>query len=237
MDEKQKKLVRDIMYGDVNDEESYYRRRYYSEEELVRAQRIRKINMIFTIIFIIVAAVVYIFTYKSKVIDPIEDLKKTIIIMHLGLMIILLFASLIINILSKDINTYLIKTYLVLAVSIIVFLAFSGVKYYMNTTYTKEKFEQLYDEKYSDISIDMSLLDMVDLDNMKIKTEKEFFADECSKVFKYYNIKTYGLLVVNLGLIALFAYQTNKISELKKKKDRIAKDDIVLFDEEENVKI
>ena len=152
-------------------------------------------------------------------------------------MIILLFASLIINILSKDINTYLIKTYLVLAVSIIVFLAFCGVKYYMNTTYTKEKFEQLYDEKYSDISIDMSLLDMVDLDNMKIKTEKEFFADECSKVFKYYNIKTYGLLVVNIGLIALFAYQTNKISELKKKKDRIARDDIVLFDEEENVKI
>ena len=66
MDEKQKKIVRDIMYGDVNDEESYYRRRYYSEEELVRAQRIRKINMIFTIIFIIVAAVVYIFTAYMK---------------------------------------------------------------------------------------------------------------------------------------------------------------------------
>ena len=77
----------------------------------------------------------------------------------------------------------------------------------------------------------------ISITNIQLKTEREYFVDECVKLYNIFNIKTYGIIILNVLLVALLIYQVLKISGMQDKKDRLEKDDAVLFDEEEDVKI
>ena len=55
-------------------------------------------------------------------------------------------------------------------------------------------------------------------------------------MYNIFKIKTYGTLILHLVLNLLLIYQIEKNRKIENKKSQIAKDDIVLFDEEENVK-
>ena len=46
----------------------------------------------------------------------------------------------------------------------------------------------------------------------------------------------YGIIGLNVLLIILLIYQIPKVSRIQEKRDKLSKDDEILFDEEENVK-
>ena len=51
-----------------------------------------------------------------------------------------------------------------------------------------------------------------------------------------FQTKTYGIFALYIILDILLIYQVIKVLKIKENLDKIAKDDIVLFDEEENIK-
>ena len=211
----------------------YYRRYYYIPLDNTYVI----MQMIVTFIILIIGIVAFLFIYKSDIVDPIESAKKLFINTHLIIIGVLLAITLIINFFSKSATTLIKRLAIVFGISIIIMLVFFGIKLNMDTTYNKDKFEQIYAEK--NISEDISNKSKVDLSltGFGIKTEKEYYIDECIKLYNIFKTKTYGTLGIHLLLNILLIYQISKIVNSEGKKDKLNKDDLILFDDEQNIKI
>ena len=194
-------------------------------------------QMIATFIILIVGGIAYLTTYDSPIIDPIEDTKNIIMNSHTIIVLALLIITLLVNHLSKDKRALVNRLLVILLITIITLIAFFGIKINMNSTYTNSKFEQIYEEEYkTEESKNKKRID-IGFTGVNIKEEKEYFIDECVKMYNIFNIKTYGIIIVNTLLVALLGYQINKVSKIQDKRDRLSRDDAILYDEEEDVKI
>ena len=196
-------------------------------------------QLILIIIAIIVATITYVVVYKSTIIDPIEDLKSTIIKTYFGTCLLLLIESIIINIFSKDKRTLIRRLFIILAISLMTLIVFLGIKISMNSIYTSSKFEQIYEEEHFGENLLQSKKRVagIDITGAYLKTEKEYYVDECTKLYNNFSIETYWIMGFNILLLFLILFQILRSSYVQEKKDRVSRDDIVLFDEEENIKI
>ena len=107
-------------------------------------------QMIVTFIILIVGVITFLVAYKSTIIDPIENIKKLFINSYLIIIGILLAITSITNFFSKSKSTLIKRLAIISAISIIIMFVFLGIKLNLDTTYTKEKFEQLYIEQSID---------------------------------------------------------------------------------------
>ncbi len=193
-------------------------------------------QMIAAIIIFIIAGITFLTTYKPSVIDPLEETKRiivnTYIIIDLALVSIILLA----NYFSKNKNTLIKRLIVILLVAIVTILIFFGIKANLNSTYTESKFEQIYTQENGEKTTDIKSKFDIGLTGVKMKTEKEYYIDECVKAYNVFSIRMYVLVGVNVLLIILLIYQISKVSKIQEKRDRLSKDDAILFDEEENVK-
>ena len=71
---------------------------------------------------------------------------------------------------------------------------------------------------------------------VSVKTEKEYYIDECMKLYNIFKIKSYGTLGLHMLLNILLIYQIIRVQDIQNKRKKIDKDDLILFDEEQNVK-
>lgn len=224
-----------------NDNNAYNERRYY-RGGLFRMHFYIPLDntyvifqMIMTFIIFTVAVIAFFVSYKSVIPDPIEKMKNIILSTHTILILSLLVITLLLNYFSRNINVLIKRLLIILLISIITLITFLGIKIYLNSIYTNNKFEQIYEEKYKIDKYDSK--QRVDIIDMKIKNQKEYFIDECMKMYYIFSIKTYGIMILNTLLIVLLIYQIIKVSKIQEKKDRLSKDDAIVYDEEENVKI
>ena len=89
---------------------------------------------------LITAAVAYLATYKSTIIDPIEGVKKLFLNSQLIITILLFGATVIAKIYSKSEETLIKRLMIVFGISMLTMLIFYGIKIGLDTTYTKEKY-------------------------------------------------------------------------------------------------
>lgn len=193
-------------------------------------------SIILTLIIIITGAITYVMAYKSTIIDPIESVKKLFLNAHLIITVVLLGTTVITNLTSKSEFILIKRLMIIFAISIITMMIFCGIKLNLDTTYTREQFEQLYTEQnISEDSDSKSKID-IGLTGMSIKSEKEYYIDECMELYNIFKIKTYGTLGLHLLLNILLIFQMLRIIKIHNKKIRIDKDDLILFDEEQNIR-
>lgn len=211
----------------------FYRRMYYYiplDNTYVIMQ------MIVTFLIIIVGAITYLATYKSTIIDPIEGIKKTFLNYHLITIGLFLIITFIVNISSKDEKKLLKRLLKVGGISILIMIIFLGMKLNLDTTYTETKFERFYAEQNIDEETSKKNKIDVGITGVSVKTEKEYYIDECMKLYNIFKIKTYGTLGLHLLLNVLLVYQILKVQKIQDKKGKLDENDIILFDEEQNVK-
>lgn len=194
-------------------------------------------QMIATIIIFTIAGITFLITYKPSVIDPIESTKRLIINAHIIVILSLLIITLLANYFSKDKSALIKRIFVILLLSVITILVFVGIKVNLDSVYTKDKFNQIYEQEYSEQNSKAKSIIDIGLNGTNIKSEKEYYIDECLKAYNIFTIRMYGVIILNVLLIALLIYQLLKISKIQDNKDRLSKDDIILFDEEENVKM
>ena len=197
-------------------------------------------QMIVTFIILIVGVISFLTTYKSTIIDPIENIKKIFINAHLIVIAVFLGITFIINYSSKNESTLIKRLIIFSIISIITMIIFFGIKLNFDATYTKEKFEVLYsgqniEDESSQNDISKQKID-IGITGLSIKTENEYYVDECLKLYGIFKTKTYGTLALHLLLNILLIYQVLKVSKLQGKKEKINKNDAILFDEEQNIK-
>ena len=216
----------------------YFYRRFYYYVPLDNTYVIMQI--IVTFIILIVGVLAFIITYKSTIIDPIENIKKLFINIHLIIIAIFLGLTFIINYSSKDKSTLLKRLFIFSIISIITMIIFFGIKLGLDATYTKEKFKMFYSEQnIEDESSKNDILKQkidIGITGVSLKTEKEYYVDECLKLYGIFKTKAYGTLALHLLLNILLIYQVLKVSKLQEKKEKMNKDDAILFDEEQNIK-
>lgn len=193
-------------------------------------------QMIVTIIIFVTAGITFLSTYKPSIIDPIENTKRILINTYIVITLALLVLTILANYFSKDKNALIKRLIVILLLSVITILVFFGIKANMNSTYTKNKFEQIYNQEYSEQNSDSESKIVVSIGEIKIKSEKEYYIDECVKAYNIFSIRMYGIIGLNVLLIILLIYQIPKVSRIQEKRDKLSKDDEILFDEEENVK-
>jgi len=193
-------------------------------------------QMIVTFIIIIVGAITYLATYKSTIIDPIEGIKKTFLNYHLITIGLFLIITLMVNLSSKDKKKLLKKLLIVAGISILIMLFFFGMKLNLDTTYTENKFESFYVEQNIDEETNGKNKIDIGITGVSVKTEKEFYIDECMKLYNIFKVKTYGTLGLHLLLNILLVYQVLKVQKIQDKKGKLDKDDLILFDDEQNIK-
>ena len=194
-------------------------------------------QMIATFIIFVAAGITILATYKPSIIDPIESTKGMVLNTYIIITVALLAITLLANHFSKDKNALIKRLSVLLIISILTMLVFFGIKMNLDSTYTKSKFEQIYTlENGEQTSNTKSRFDIGLTTGMKMKTEKEYYVDECLKAYNVFSIRMYGAVGLNILLIILLIYQVIRVSKIQEKRDRLSKDDVILFDEEENVK-
>lgn len=193
-------------------------------------------ELIATFIILIVGAITFLMAYKSTIIDPIENIKKLFINAHLIVIAIFLAITLVVNLFSKKESELISRLILTAITSIVIMMLFAGPKFYLDKTYTKTEFEKIYTEQNAN-KIDSKKTKVgIGLAGVNIKTEKEYYVDECVKLYNIFKTKSYGTLGLHLLLNLLLIYQIFKVEKIQNKKERLDKDDIILKDEEQNVK-
>lgn len=195
-----------------------------------------RMQIVITYLIIIVSAITYIFTYKSTIADPIEEIKVVFINMHLIMIGILLVATIISNFFSKSEKIIIERLSVILAISILLMIFLLGFKLYMDKIYTQNSFEQFYQETDKENSNEKTVFDL-DFSGVRMKTEKQYYLDECMKLYNIFKIKTYGILAIHLFLNIVIIYQIYRFKKIKNNKEKLNKDDVVIFDEEQNVKM
>lgn len=194
-------------------------------------------QMIASIIIFIIAGVTFLTTYKSPVIDTIADIKKSLINSHIIIILVLLGFTLLANYFSKDKYALIKKLVIIIIISIITILTFFGIKVNMDSIYTENKFAEIYEQEYTESKTsDKNKID-IGLTGVSIKSEKEYYIDKCIEAYNVFTIKMYSSFAINDFLIILLIYEIIKVLNIQEKKDRLSKDDAILFDEEENIKI
>lgn len=193
-------------------------------------------QMIMTFIILIVGLMTFIITYKSTIIDPIESTKKIYINAYLITIGILVITNLGINFISKSETSLITRLIITFMISIMIMLLFFGIKINFDSIYTKDKFEQIYAEQNLNKSDKVNTKIQIGLKEIGIKAEKEYYVDECLKLYNVFSTKAYLILGIHLLFNILLIYQILKISKIKSKKDKLNKDDLILFDEEKNIK-
>ena len=212
----------------------YFYRRFYYYIPLDNTYVI--MQMIVTFIILIVGGITFLATYKSTIIDPIENIKKLFINTHLIITVIFLAITFIINLSSKKESDLMKRLALMATVSIITMLVFLGIKLNLDATYTESVFEQFYTEQNINGGTNEKSKIDIGITGMSIKTEKEYYIDECVKLYNIFKIKSYGSLGLHLLLNILLIYQVLKVQKIQNKKEKLDKDDLILFDEEQNIK-
>lgn len=212
----------------------YFYRRFYYYIPLDNTYVI--MQMIVTFIILIVGGITFLATYKSTIIDPIEDIKKLFINTHLIITVFFLAITFIINLSSKKESDLIKRLVLMATISIITMLVFLGIKLNLDTTYTESVFEQFYTEQNINGGTNEKSKIDIGITGMSIKTEKEYYIDECVKLYNIFKIKSYGSLGLHLLLNILLIYQVLKVQKIQNKKEKLDKDDLILFDEEQNIK-
>ncbi len=194
-------------------------------------------QMIATIIIFLIAGVTLLATYTPSVIDPIEGTKKAVFNTYIIIVLLLVAFTLLANYFSKDKNALIKRLIALLATSLITALVFLGIKVNLDSTYTKNKFEQIYIQENGEQTTDTKTrINIGGLTGIQLKTEKDYYVDECVKAYKIFSIRMYIVIGINIFLIILLIYQISKVSQIQETRDRMNKDEEVLFDEEENVK-
>ena len=197
------------------------------------------IEIIATAFILLLLVTVVIMSYKPSFIDPIETIKGEYIRNKLVFLLITTLLTAFVFFLSKSKKTLIRNLTTALLLSIIVITIFIGIKFSLDTTYNEDKFSEFYEtsevkqneksDKIQNISIG--------LDGIKITNLRQYYINENMKAYKYFSYKSIAITVLYVIIIVFNGMMIMRLLKVEEKNDRLSKDDAILFDEEENVKI
>lgn len=224
-----------------NSNESGYNATHYSHywngrfRVIYYDRRFIAIELISICIVLITIIAVYIFTYKPLINDPIASEKNTFLTFQLICIGITIVSTGLVTFLSKTKETLIRSLRLIVVLSCLTIIMHLGIELYMNKTYNKETFEEFY-ETYEQSKKQNDSQIAIGLTGIKILGAKEFYIEESMKAYNNFKVKAIIYMVIHVMIALIIFYLASRLSSKESKKQKVYKNDTVLFDEEENIK-
>ena len=70
----------------------------------------------------------------------------------------------------------------------------------------------------------------------KVSDTREFYIEESINAYTNFTIKVVLYFIIHILFVFLIFYLSNRLSTIENKKEKLMKDDVVLYDDEENIK-
>lgn len=173
---------------------------------------------VFLMILVIIAIILaYIFTYKSSITDPIENIKQIFMNAHLGLITVLLGLTLLAKSYSKTEGILIRRLLVIFCLLTITLIGFYATRLSWDQTYTESTFRSSY---FTSNDVD--------------KVSEDYYVKECTKLYLFFKVKTYGTIILNFICVILLGAQIIRAIYVQGQKDKMNKDDKIIFDEEIN---
>lgn len=197
------------------------------------------IELISTFFILLLVSSIYLFTYKLPFEDPIATIKSNFLTAQLISIVISIIVSGLVTFFTKSSKEKLIKNLRIVAlVSMLTVIIFWGIKLNINSKYNENTFGKLYEqyEQTNNINSKNSNTISIGLTGVKISSLKETYIDESIKAYHIFSVKSILYMIIHILVVILLFYLSYRLSYIERKKEKLAKDDAILFDEEENVK-
>lgn len=195
------------------------------------------IELIAILIILLTVAAVYLFAYQVSFEDPIATIKNNFLTVQLISIGISLVATGLVTFLAKSKETLIRNLRIVAIVSILIIVVFLGIKLYINSQYNEDTFGEFY-EKYEQPNSNEKNLNKISfgLSGIKVSSLKEAYIDESVDAYTNFSVKTMFYMIIHILVVIVIFYLSYRLSSIERKKEKISKDDEILYDEEENIK-
>lgn len=194
-------------------------------------------ELIAEFLFIAIIVAVYLFGYQISFEDPIAHVKKHFLIAQVVAIVISLIATGIVTFFIKSSKERLIKNLKIVAIlSILAILIFIGIKLNLNKRYNENTFAEFYEQcEQPNIDGNSNRLS-VGILGAKVTTYKQDYIEKSKNAYNNFSIKSMLYLTIYVFVVIFIFYLSYRVSTIERKKQRLSKDDAILYDDEENVK-
>lgn len=107
------------------------------------------------------------------------------------------------------------------------------------TNYNENKFSELYEtseiKEYEKSNKKQNI--SIGLDGIKLTDLKQSYIDENIMAYKFFSYKSIAITILYIIVIVFNIAMIIRLLKMQEKNERLNKDDSILFDEEENIKI
>lgn len=191
-------------------------------------------QLIMILIIILTAVAVYLYAYKISFYDPIAETKETFLTFQLVSIIATVILAGLIIFLSKKKESIIKGLKLIGILSLLIIFIHLGLKIYLDSQYTEETFGEFYDT-YEQGDTNSKRV-TIGMSGIKYLDAKEAYIEDSVNAYTNFKIKTILYMVIYFITICIIFYLVYRLSNMEEKKEKVYKDDAVLFDEEENIK-
>lgn len=198
------------------------------------------IELFFTSIIALSLLAAYLFGYKVSFEDPIAKIKSSFLNAQIIAIVTSIMSTAIATILTKS-KESLIKTLRIISIiSFIMIVVLLGVDININSSYNEQVFSEFYEEyeapnenkeKKNSKKIN------VGVSGVKILNQKEDYIEKSMNALTNFKVKTIFYMIIHIGLTFVIVYLSFRLQFFEEKRDRLSKDDNILYDEEENIKM
>ncbi len=225
--------------GKIEGYRPLYRSHYWWRRYIIKYDKTFVIMEIVSalLIFLIVLAV-YLFAYPISFDDPLATMKNNFLTAQLIAIIGSLVMMVAVTFFTKSKEKLIRNLRIVGLFSLTILIVLVLAKLNMDATYNKEeKFEEFY-EQYEAKDNETQNSNKMDLklSGMKLLNRKEAYKEESKNAYTNFSVKVMLYITVQMAIIAITFFLSHRVSARERKKEKLTKDDAILFDEEENIK-
>lgn len=179
--------------------------------------------------------------FRIRFDDPIRAIKNTYINLLMIVEIVILVSSIGVTFILKTKEKLLVALKVILIISLCIISIFGIVIMSYNNTYNKEKFEEIYISSLlktePEIKMNNKKIPVESAIAIKVITEKDSYVEKCILEYKRFQRMVIILFVMFVVEICLNVHLLITTMNKQSKEERLKKDDIVLYDDGENVKL
>ncbi len=196
------------------------------------------IEFIIMFLLLLIIFAVYLFAYQVSYEDPIATVKDN----YLRAQLIAIIASIgltgLVTIFTKSSKEKLIRNLNIIGfLSIVVMVVLLGIKLNLDSQYNEETFGQFYDQ-YEQPNNSRQTTDTMSVGVFGVKrlSDKENYIEKSKGAYTNFSVKATIYMIIHIVCVVFIFYLSYRLISIQDNKQRLAKDDVILYDKEENVK-
>ena len=195
------------------------------------------IELISLLIIIATIFAVYLFAYQVPFEDPLSEIKNSFSAGQIVAIGISIIATALVTFLTRSSkNNLIIHLKIVAVVSILMILVLFGIKLNIDSQYNDESVFESFYEQYEQSENNDSQKLSISLSGIQMVDSKEAYIQDSMKAYTNFSVKSIFYMVIHIAIVILIFYLAHRLSTIEEKKEKVLKDDAVLFDDEKNVK-